>query len=149
MIIQLSYSDLVFDFTGESGGAIDYTAYDVTLTHDVSNELITFPIPAKTPSVIYGAAADWSGGGVGGAEGFNIAMCSDIFTLRGQFRNITAFWWVYYLVKFITPAKTLCVGVAADYKCFKVQGSSFNSFWKPGTDENVIEFTLQLKVVNE
>jgi len=93
MIIQLTDGVDVYDFTGLSGSGIDYTAYDCTLTHDVSNDLISFPIPAESPTVVIGSCTpcDWSDSGVGGCEGFNIAMCTDLFTIRGIFRSINSF----------------------------------------------------------
>jgi len=151
MIIQLSHSGVVIDFTGTtSATAYYYTGFECTVTHDVANKLISFPIPANAPTVIWGGAAnDWSGGGTGGAEGFNISSCSDLFTISGQLRDIEAFWAIYYLTKFSTASKSFSLGLDGDYKSFKVQCQNFNAFWKPGTDEDLMNFTLQLLVVNE
>lgn len=137
----------------------EISAYDVSLTGNLSNSLITYDKPAAVPPALYVADMNISSNNRAGCFSTNLLIGSDTIKIEGRVRYLVDLWKLYGITKWSKSQKVFCIAsfdqfignpppTLIDRKVFAVQISDFNWAIKSGFGEE-IDFTLNLKVVDQ
>lgn len=132
-------------------------AFDVSLTGNISNNLITYDKPAAVPPALYVSDMNVSENNRAGCFSTNLLIGSDTIKIEGRVRFLQDLWRIYSVTKWSKKQKVFCLAsydpypstpMLLDRKIFSVQISDFNWAIKSGFGEE-IDFTLNLKVVDQ
>lgn len=132
-------------------------AFDVSLTGNISNSLITYDKPAAVPPALYVADMNVSSNNKAGCFSTNLLIGNDTIKIEGRVRFLSDLWKIYSITKWSKNQKVFCLAsydhytstpYILDRKIFAVQISDFNWAIKSGFGEE-IDFTINLKVVDQ